>query len=280
MTLRNLLKRVLPRRVKDRMYRWAVDGQVYDASTRIDIGTFGGFQVAFRPGTADEAVIRHSFENDIFLPAIPEYELSDDHTIIDVGAHIGTFSLLCASRVGDGRVHAIEASRDTFNLLRINAALNRLGNIVPHHLALSDTEGEGTLFHDHQNWGHSTVKRMSSSGERVTARRLTSFLEEQRIGECHLLKLNCEGGEFPILLGAPAETLRRCRLILVLYHCDLWPHATEADLQSHLDSAGFACRILNREEHRGWIVASRTESAAPTTRDSGEGPDVAASDGT
>src|SRR5262249_36312649 len=63
-----------------------------DLDYRIAIDRFEDFDVAYRAGTSDEEVLRASFANDIFFTAVPEYRPSPNDTIIDVGAHIGTFS--------------------------------------------------------------------------------------------------------------------------------------------------------------------------------------------
>src|SRR5438046_1462116 len=75
-----------------------------DLNYRVAIGRFGEVDIAYRAGTSDEEVLKASFEHDIFFTAVPEYRLAPDDTIIDVGAHIGTFSLLAASKVPNGRV--------------------------------------------------------------------------------------------------------------------------------------------------------------------------------
>ena len=133
---------------------------------------------------ADENVIAHSFDHDIFFSGVPEYAPREDDVIVDVGAHIGTFTLLAAAKAPRGQVHAIEASRDSFNLLRINAALNRAANVHPHHLALADRSGAIELFHATGNWEHSLVKQMSQSSETVSSLTLTDFLTGQRIERC------------------------------------------------------------------------------------------------
>jgi hypothetical protein len=69
--------------------------------------------------------------------------------------------------------------------------------------------------------------------------------------------MNCEGAEFPILLNSGADVLQRVRNILVLYHCDLVPDATETALESHLQRCGFVTRFAERRVSRGWLVATR-----------------------
>ncbi len=232
--------------------------RVYDSPSMLAIDTFEGFQVAYRKGTADEAVLQHSFSHDIFYSGCPDYHPAENDVIIDIGAHIGTFSLLSSSKVRHGRVYSIEACQDTFNLLRINIALNQCANISAHHLAISDKDGQCTLYYDPGNWGHTTVKAISLFSETVESCTLTSFLERNHIDICQFLKFNCEGAEFPILLSTPKEVLKRFGTILVLYHCDLWGKNPMADLLSHLHSSGFKCVIRNQAEQRGWIIATST----------------------
>lgn len=232
-----------------------------DKPSTLAIEDFDGFQVAYRKGTADELVVRHSFSRDIFFSGVPEYRPAEDHVIIEVGAHIGTFSILAASKVKRGHVHAIEASEDSANYLRINAALNHCDNLSVHQLALADKEGALELYHDTGTWGHSTVKAYSQVSETVRATTLTSFLELNHIQRCDFLKFNCEGAEFPILLSTSADVLKKVKMMLVLYHRDLWMKNSEADLIAHLESAGFKCAVRNELGPRGWIVAVNKHSA-------------------
>jgi FkbM family methyltransferase len=238
-----------------------LDRRASDSASAIAIGSFGGFEIAFREGTADELVINHSFDNDIFFAGFPEYRPAEDDVIVDVGAHIGTFSLLAASKVGGGQVFAAEASRDSYNLLRINLALNHRHTVEARHLALSDREGTCTLFHDVGNWGNSTVAELSKSSETVSCCTLAQFLGRNGIEHCDFMKMNCEGAEFPILLSSPQPVLERIDNLLVLYHCDLWKENAESDLISHLEACGFDCTIRNRSEQRGWIIATRATAS-------------------
>jgi FkbM family methyltransferase len=224
----------------------------------IAIRKYSGFEVAFRKKTSDVNVIAHSFDNDIFFTGVPEYQPEEGGVVIDMGAHIGTFSLLASSKVcNTGKVYAIEASADTFNFLKINVALNKRDNISVHRLAMADKDGTCVLFHDLEagNWGHSTVKKLSAVTEPVQSCTLKKFMEKNVISECDFMKLNIEGAEFPVILSAPYEVLQRFGVILVLYHCDMWAKNTEKDLISHLESSGFDCVIRNKTQERGWIIA-------------------------
>lgn len=110
-------------RLKERIRNAVAAFRPGEIDYRLAITSFGEFSIAYRQGTADEKVISHSFDNDIFFPGVSEYQPTPGDVVIDVGAHIGTFSMLAASKVPAGLVYAIEASSETFSYLRINASL-------------------------------------------------------------------------------------------------------------------------------------------------------------
>jgi FkbM family methyltransferase len=238
------------------LYRSIFERPATDRPTNLTIATFDGFDIAYRKGTADERQIGQSFSRDLFFTRVPEYRPADDHVVIDVGAHIGTFAILVASKVTSGHVYAIEASADSANLLRINVALNRCTNVSVHRVAIAAQDGPCTLYHARGNWGHSIVKQRSNVSEVVPGTTLTAFLETHGLERVHFMKLNCEGAEFPILLGTPGRVLQRFDMIVVLYHCDLYPGATPSELLDHLGASGFACVVRHQTERRGWIIAT------------------------
>ena len=223
---------------------------------RLALLTVGDLCVAYRTGTADEQVVGHSFQDDIFLPELPEYEPGANDVVIDVGAHIGTFTMLVAPRVR--RVYAVEASRETFDYLRVNCLMNDLDNVKAFHLALGGSTGTTVLHHARANWEHSimTTRARSPDSEVVRVSTLRDFMSGQGIDRCSLLRMNCEGAEFPILLNAPLDVLRTIDFLLILYHCDLAPGYKPEQLDAHLRSAGFEVQIRNRTSDRGWIIAS------------------------
>lgn len=227
-----------------------------EAGYPLAIRRVGEFEIAHRKGTADERVIADTFGSDFFA-IVPEYAVSPSDVILDIGSHIGTFALMAAKRVPLGSVHAIEASEESFNYLRINKGLNALANIYPEHLALAGEPGSVRLYHDltDGNWGHSVTAELSSRFETVRAETLGGFLRSRSIERCAFAKFNCEGAEFPILLSASPDDLRRIRVMLILYHSDLAPGYTLPALMAHLEGAGFHIRFHGRKSTRGRLIA-------------------------
>src|SRR5712692_8059274 len=115
-------------------------------------------------------------------------------TVIDVGAHIGRYTLMAGSAVGpSGRVIAIEPGPDTFTLLRENADLNRMTWITPIQAALGKEDGSAELFTGSDQatnslrgeWldkleGSQSARRRSC--QKVTVRSLPSLLTELGLG--------------------------------------------------------------------------------------------------
>ncbi len=223
-----------------------------------------GHPVAYRRGTSDEGVLEHSFDRDIFFRGVPEYQPKDGDVILDVGAHMGDFSLLGARKIGGGRVYALEPSHETYKMLRLNIRLGQARNIYPDRIALSSHNGTCQLYcaPNGEDWGNSTVHNYSFRQETVKCLTLDSFLTQRGIDKVDFAKFNCEGGEFPVILSSDAATLRRFRIMLVLYHCDLAPGFDEGTLVRHLESSGFLVEIRERTAQRGWIIATRQECAA------------------
>lgn len=218
-------------------------------------------QILYRKGSADEIVLRHSFGQDIFLPEIPEYTPNESHVILDVGAHIGTFSCLMARLVPDGRVYAIEGCRESYEILTENLVRNGLSNAVAEHLLLLDKSGSAHLYHDLQegNWGHSAVANLSNESEIVRSENLCEFMKRNSIDNIDLLRMNCEGAEFPVIMSATPDVLACIQNILILHHEYLVPGSSVKEMIRRLEQAGFRVRLtnLNADHSSGWIIATR-----------------------
>ena len=203
-----------------------------------------GFEIAYRAHTTDRKVLEESFTHDRYVPQLPADAIGQGRIVLDIGAHIGGFALLAASK--GATVYAIEASRESYTLLRINAALNHCATLTPSHVAISDTNGTVTLHHSPSGtWGHSlTARGQGMRSELVPALTLDAYLTQHGIARVDLLKMNCEGAEFPILLSTPPAVLTRVHQAIVMTHEDLAPTYQTATLQQHLTSIGFTVTRL------------------------------------
>ena len=217
------------------------------------------FKIHYRPGTADEKVLNESFDHDLFLKAVPEYRIKPDHVIVDVGAHIGCFSLLVASKALKGKIYSFEPSKETYELLEKNVEVNDTANIIALQSALAAKDGTTSLYHDivTGNWGHTITKAVSGESEMVDCTSFETFIKREGIGQIDFIKFNCEGAEYSILLNTSPVLLRRVKCMLVLYHGYLEETYSTKQLAAYLSKAGFRIhyRFGNKDDGSGWLIA-------------------------
>ncbi len=227
--------------------------------TDTNISEYGGITMVYRANSVDENVIKDTLNDDIFYKGAPEYVPKKNDVIIDVGAHIGAFSVLASKRSPNARIYAIEPALESYQLLEQNIKLNKCDNVIPTKKALHNQRGEVKLFHDieHGNWGHSIVKEFSPEGEIVHCETLEDFIKENKIDQCDFIKFNCEGAEFGIILSTSIETLKRIKTMLILYHCDLVKNHDLNELTTHLRKANFLIVKRFQFGERGWLIVHR-----------------------
>ncbi|GAA14957.1 FkbM family methyltransferase [Gordonia alkanivorans] len=171
--------------------------------------------------------------------------------VLDVGAQAGYFSLISAARDDAHRVIAIEPSRENFDALRRNVALNPLLPIETRMSALDQSCGLGVLRLDPSNAGGHKLHRprdglvdVSRAGF-VQATR-TLCVDAALYGlEGALVKLDIEGAE----VGVIDQIVRSASWRTLLME----EHRAVGALSLHTDLAAIGVRIdvLSRTEYEG-----------------------------
>jgi FkbM family methyltransferase len=185
--------------------------------------------------------------------AIAEH-LHPGDTFVDIGAHIGYYSLKAAPVVGPGgHVIAVEPNPETVHRLRDNIRASRANGVVSvQPVACSDTEATLELFGaPEHNTGETSLSRRNASqagqvvaSYRVRARPLDDILKESGVARVDAVKIDVEGAEYLVLKGA-AETLDRYHplVIVELVESQLQAMGTStAQIVALLHSHGYAQR--------------------------------------
>ena len=131
---------------------------------------------------------------------ILEKVLKEGDVFLDIGAHVGIFTILASQLVGkSGRVFAFEPLKRNVGFLNRHIALNGCNNIVVIEAAVSDSEGDA-FFDEGEN---SFMGKLSSKGahpiKMVTIDRLVS---EKIILPPSVMKIDVEGFQEKVLTGA------------------------------------------------------------------------------
>ena len=133
-------------------------------------------------------------------------------TILDVGAHIGYYTLLFAKRVGaDGRVIAFEPSTATYERLVENISLNEFDNISTVKAAASNSAGTATINVAAGNNTGSTSLHFESGAvgtELVDTVAIDDYLARYAIDDVSVVKIDVEGHELQVLEGMRSTLAR------------------------------------------------------------------------
>lgn len=126
-------------------------------------------------------------------------------TVVDVGAHVGYFTLLMADAVGHaGRVLSIEPDQGNYDRLIANVQRNQLTWVDTVNAAASDVDGSARLFPPGKR-GESGLGTLipspHSAGIEVACRRLDTLLEERDVEKVDFIKIDVEGWEPSVLRG-------------------------------------------------------------------------------
>ncbi|MBI4232835.1 MAG: FkbM family methyltransferase [Chloroflexi bacterium] len=133
--------------------------------------------------------------------------------VVDVGAHVGYYTLLAARKVGpSGRVYAFEPEPANYRLLLENITLNGYRNVTAEQVAVSDNVGTATLYVDRLFSKNHSLVRSGPRGDEATISvatiTLDDFLERQGSPQVHLIKMDIDGNE-PLTLRGMAGLLAK-----------------------------------------------------------------------
>jgi FkbM family methyltransferase len=157
-------------------------------------------------GALDSALLWEFFENAELC--FVEKFLTPGMCVLDVGAHHGLYALLASKCVGNsGKVIAFEPSPRERRLLTRNLRLNFASNthIEPLALGIEPSKAKLYLVQGAEDGCNSLrPPAVSGSTETVTVdvNSLDRYLEKAGIGKVDFIKLDVEGAEREVLLGA------------------------------------------------------------------------------
>ncbi len=198
---------------------------------------------------------RGTIDRRLFLDVVAhnEYRLprrfAPTDVVLDVGAHVGSFSL-AALRRGCGRVLACEPLADNYRLLQHNLAPYRdRVTLLRRAVWRSGVPARGLALANSLDPRNTGAARLAPRGEEVPSIGLDELLELAG-GRARLIKLDCEGGEWPALLTA--SRLEAVAEVCGEYHLgdfttaldcpDLAPFSLEV-LVGRLARAGFRVEV-------------------------------------
>ncbi len=128
-------------------------------------------------------------------------EIKSGDIVLDIGAHIGYYTLLAAKLVGDnGKVYAFEPDPNNFECLKKNVEQNDYKNVVCVNKAVSDKTGKTELFFSEETDNSQIVNPQDGTKSIVVdVISLDDFFDKDQ--HVDFIKIDIEGSEGKALDG-------------------------------------------------------------------------------
>jgi FkbM family methyltransferase len=160
----------------------------------------------------DEVLVDHCYEGVEVISGAP-YD-----AVIDVGANVGLFALRAKQLWPDAKILAIEPHPENFRRLQSLVAMNKLQDIRPLQVGVGERCGSAKLYLDPRNIaGHSMYKGAESGQEAmlIEIRPLADLIREIEPTSRVLVKIDCEGCEFPLISSLTVDVASRISCLVI-----------------------------------------------------------------
>jgi FkbM family methyltransferase len=220
----------------------------WDYDSKLDKITLPESGLQFYNGISNGDLFNIFYEKDYdFLPV-------KDRVVIDIGANIADSSIYFAMS-GAKKVIALEPFPKNFEVAQKNIALNGFTDKI--ELLNAGCWGQNKdMILDASAEGVRCQMMQSSSGSNIHFYTLLELVDKYKIDSPAILKLDCEGCEYDIILSNGRTILDKFSHIQIEYH-----HGFR-DLKKHLIGASFAVSHTNPRDENGmeigWIYASKS----------------------
>lgn len=203
-----------------------------------------GLVIISRPGKTDGSALNEVWFDKNYDPTafgIP-FDWEQAQTVVDIGGHIGTFTLFAAYKAKHATIITLEPDPKNREILTQNIFANGL---LPRVKVERSALGSGepiTLYTFPEDPGGNSMFRNHEGGVPVTVETITlkGLFDRHNIRVCDYLKIDCEGAEYEALYQLPEEELKHIRMIgLEYHHFSDDPRHTASELQAYLEKHGF-----------------------------------------
>src|SRR5918999_1806292 len=197
---------------------------------------------------------------------IEHFRPKEGDVVVDVGAHIGRYTIIASKRVGPtGKVIAIEAEPSNFEILNRNIELNRLANVTALNYAAFSKEAKikiylpgGDIFTKYNtiisNW--IWVKPYDKFVE-VNGNTLDNLLQQIGIRQVNWIKIDVEGAEFEVSKGATNLLLNNKNIVLLIeVHGS--PNDYGLKIKELIRSYNFEIELEKIYEKNGYIILRKS----------------------
>jgi len=187
-------------------------------------------------------------------------KITPGSVVVDIGANIGVFELY-AAREGAKIVQAYEPAEESFDLLQRNIENNGFGKIIFPHRAAVVGKSSPPVWFPRQSNVFNAIDTQASSEKNPDDELVPTITFAEVVGPPHLpasnmVKLDCEGGEYDIILNSEDSAFDRIEEIRLEYH-----RGPRQQLFARFEKLGFSRRqFMDEGEGGGYLWLTRSTS--------------------
>lgn len=200
---------------------------------------------------------------EIFINRDYYLKLDKVQTIFDVGAHVGIASIFLSINYPSALIYAFEPNKKSYQRLKKNLNYNKIENVKVFNWAIAGKVAPKRTLYINPRSGMSTMfergdKGISVEKQALITKTLLGFMKARKIKSVDLIKMDCEGGEYEILLGLNSSAYRQIKAFVIEYH-DSFTKRTHQDLIDILRKNSYQVTVNKNlvDESIGIICARR-----------------------
>lgn len=150
------------------------------------------------------------------MTSFVQNRIQEGWNILDVGADVGYYSLLFASKTGkNGKVASFEPDPEPWPILNDNIKISGYSNITPYNFALSDHKGKGMMKKSGKGQLYPDKEGKEDNTSTVKMIPFDDFFKELSWKHLDLVKIDVEGAELSVLKGME-KTLKKYHPHLII----------------------------------------------------------------
>jgi len=189
--------------------------------------TKGYAQKFLVPSKALYLVFKEIFVTDFYAIDKLVKSLPPNPVIIDIGANAGYFNIILFSKINEGTVYAYEPIPSNYELFKKNISLNPLlqNKIHLFNNAVTGTPQEYVELFMETNDNNSVIASVYADFDtqnkhsiKVPAISLYQIIKTNNLQYVDLIKIDCEGSEYPIIYETPGEVWDKINRLTVEVH--------------------------------------------------------------
>ena len=193
--------------------------------------------------------------------------LPKNPVIVDIGGNAGYFNMMLFSQIDSAKVIAYEPIPENCELFRKNVLRNPImkDKVTVHHMAATGTPMEEVSIYKEVEQDNSVTASVYNDFSKnnynvikVKAITLEQIIESNNLKSLDLLKLDCEGSEYPIIYETPRQVWDKVKMIY------MEDHPLDNDKRNHqsavsfLQSVGFTCDSILADNDCYAVLATRS----------------------